>query len=114
MKMQSKGIVLMIISALATCTGQLMWKLASTNGTNLFLIAIGFVLYGTGAILMIIAFRYGEISVLQPMLSIGFVFSLLLAVVVLHEMINISKIAGILLIVCGMIVLSLSGKEKTK
>ncbi len=104
----------MIISALTTCTGQLMWKLSSTNRTNFIYMVIGFALYGAGAILMIIAFRFGEVSVLQPMLSIGFVFSLLLAIVILHEKIDFPKITGTLLIVCGMIVLSLSGKEKTK
>ncbi len=114
MKTQSRGIVLMIISAFATCIGQLIWKLSSINGTNLLYMAIGFALYGTGAMLMIIAFRFGEVSVLQPMLSIGFVFSLLLAVMVLHEKIDPQKMIGILFIVCGIIALSLSGKEKTK
>lgn len=114
MKTQNKGIFLMILSALATCTGQLMWKLSSVQGNVMLYILIGFVLYGTGALLMVIAFRFGEVSVLQPMLSIGFVFSLLLAVMVLHESINFTKIFGILLIMAGIFFLSRSGEDKTE
>ena len=110
MRRQDKGIILMLISALATCTGQLMWKISSDNG--LLSMVIGFILYGVGALLMIIAFRFGEVSVLQPMLSIGFVFSLLLAGIVLHESISLQKVAGVILIIAGMFFLSQGGKKE--
>ena len=52
-----KGILLMIISSIVVCIGQLLWKLG-TNG-DLTLLGGGFLLYGLGALLMITAYKFG-------------------------------------------------------
>lgn len=107
-----KGIAIMVLSSCMTCTGQLMWKLASISEHSLLFLMIGFLLYGMGAVCMILAFRFGEMSVLQPMLSIGFVVSVFLGMAVLGEQITVNKCIGICLIVFGMIFLGRSGKNK--
>ena len=43
---------------------------------------------------MIIAYRYGSLSVLQPMLSLNYVLSIIMAAFVLKEQINLSKCIG--------------------
>ena len=62
-----KGILLMLVSSICVCVGQLLWKLSATQGL-IFMLA-GFAFYGAGALIMIIAYKFGKLSVLQPMLS---------------------------------------------
>lgn len=101
------GIALMLTSALLTCTGQLCWKLSSSRESLLFLLA-GFVLYGCGALLMMAAMRFGELSVLHPMLSAGYALSVILGALVLGEEMAPSKLLGIAVITAGLVCLSTS------
>lgn len=103
-KKNKKGILLMIISSICVCVGQLFWKLSSTHGIPFML--IGFCFYGTGALIMIIAYRFGKLSVLQPMLSLNYVLSIFLASMVLEETITILKIIGVLVIIAGVIMIA--------
>jgi len=97
--MQSKhnpGIALMIASSCCVCLGQLLWKL-SING-KWFYLFLGFLLYGTGFVTMITAYKYGNVSKLQPILSINYVLAILLGYLVFGENITIYKIIGIVII----------------
>ena len=98
-----KGILLMVIAAVFACMGQLLWKLSVTEGI-LFML-FGFVLYGFGALLMLIAYRYGSVSVLQPMLSTNYVLSAILGFFVLQEELSVLKAAGIIIITSGVILI---------
>ena len=70
----------------------------------------GFAVYGVGAMSMILAYRWGELSVLQPINSMSYVFSTILAVLILHEKVPPINIAGIVLIVSGVIVMGVNSK----
>lgn len=94
----------MLLSSLCVCLGQLFWKLAATDANLLFL-AIGFCLYGMGAMIMIVAYRFGSLSVLQPMLSMNYVLTILLASWILHESFSWLKLIGITLITIGVILI---------
>ena len=96
-----KGIGLMVLSSVCACVGQLGWKLFALQADLRWLLA-GFSLYFIGALLMIVAYRFGKLSVLQPILSLNYVFSLLLAAIVLSEHISVLKIIGVLFIVYGL------------
>lgn len=98
-----KGILLIVGSAILVCVGQLLWKISATQG--ILPLLVGFVCYGIGAILMIIAYRYGELSVLQPMLSMNYVLSVILGVLVLHETLTLTKAMGICIISLGVILI---------
>jgi len=65
----------------------------------------GLVLYGLGAVMMVLALRHGELSVLYPMISLSYVWVAIIAVVVFHEQMNTPRIAGIVLIMAGVGVL---------
>lgn len=111
--MLKKGILLMLLSSLLTCTGQLVWKLASGKQQDtpyFLLLLLGFIMYGLGAILMIVAFRFGDVSILHPMLSFGFIVSLFYGAGILHEEIRLSNILGVMVIVVGIICLGKSHK----
>ena len=106
-KTLSTGIALMLASALLTCCGQLCWKLSANGGSALYLLA-GFALYGCGALLMMSALRFGELSVLHPMLSAGYALSIVLGALVLGEEIAANKLLGIAVITAGLVCLSTS------
>ena len=88
-----KGILLMLISSVCVCIGQLFWKISATQG--ILALFIGFVLYGVGALVMIIAYRFGKLSVLQPMLSLSYVLSIFLATFILKERISLFNCVGV-------------------
>jgi len=100
-KKNKKGILLMLFSALFACFGQLLWKLSADG--NMYYLAFGFLLYGLGAVIMLYAFRFGSLSVLQPMLSISYVISIFLAAAILHEQITPLKIIGVIAVIIGVI-----------
>ena len=97
------GMMIMTCSALCTAFGQYFWKLS--QGSNLLIMFIGFVFYGFGALTMILAFRFGSLSVLHPMLSLGFVFGLVIGVLLLHEALDVNKIVGLIFILFGVTML---------
>lgn len=103
-KKNKKGIMLMCLSSAFVCIGQLFWKLA-VEGT-LFYLAAGFLLYGIGALIMLIAYRYGSLSVLQPMLSLNYVFSIILSVSILHETVTLLKSIGVIIIIAGVFLIA--------
>ena len=105
------GIAIMLMSSVLTCTGQLCWKLASSKESVLFLVG-GFALYGFGALLMLVAMRFGELSILHPMLSAGYILSVILGAVVLSEPVAPNKLVGIGVIIVGLILISSSKKEE--
>ena len=61
-QMNKKGILLMLISSLCVCIGQLLWKLSADRGIIVML--AGFLFYGAGALVMLVAYRFGKLSVL--------------------------------------------------
>ncbi len=103
-KKNRKGILLMILSSICVCVGQLLWKLSVSYGTAFVL--SGFFFYGVGALIMITAYRFGKLSVLQPILSLNYVLSIILAVLVLKEEITVNKCIGVLVIICGVIMIA--------
>lgn len=94
----------MLVSSICVCIGQLLWKLSSMQG--LVFMLVGFVFYGAGALIMIIAYKFGKLSVLQPMLSLNYVLSILLAAFVLREAITLYKVIGVIIITCGVITIA--------
>lgn len=98
------GIFLMLASSICVCFGQLFWKIADMN---LFLLALGFALYGIGALFMIIAYRFGPLSVLQPVLSLNYVLSIAIAALILKEPVTILKCVGVIVIILGVLFVAL-------
>ncbi len=98
------GIGLMLISSMCACVGQLMWKLSDQRGMVYLL--VGCALYVIGGMVMLVAYRFGSLSVLQPMLSIGYIFSGILGMVVLHEPLTTTKIFAILIITAGAVLIA--------
>lgn len=97
------GILLMLVSSVFACFGQLLWKISADKG--LIFLLIGFALYAVGALVMLVAYKFGSLSVLQPMISLNYVLSLILATTILKEPITIMRVIGVLIIIIGVILI---------
>lgn len=93
----------MICSAVCACAGQLLWKLSAENGLLWALVGFGF--YGLGALFMLIAYRFGSLSVLQPMQSVNYVLSIIIGALVLSEAVTVKKVIGVLIIMAGIVLI---------
>ena len=97
----------MICSAVFVSFGQMYWKvfrMTDTHGivpSGLGALALGLVLYAAGALIMIYAYRFGKLSVLQPMLALSYVLAIFIAVLLLGEHLSIVRVAGIAVIIIG-------------
>ena len=111
----------MLIAALFTVTGQILWKVAMMQGELVDLVKfgenfwdvflplfLGFVSYGIGAALMIFAYRYGQVSLLHPFLGAAYILSLFAGAILFSEVINALKIAGVIIIIAGLVFLAWS------
>ena len=71
----------------------------------------GYCLYAVFAAMMIYALRHGELSVLFPLISLGFVWVAILSVIIFHEAISPLKGVGIAIIVAGVATLGRGGSH---
>ena len=78
--------------------------------TNLPLIA-GYTLYGINTLMMVLALRNGEMSMLYPIIALTYVWTTLLSYTLLHEPSNVFKNLGIATIVLGVAVMGWKGNK---
>ncbi len=102
------SLISIILCTVMTTIGQILWKLGVKSTSNFIsyfniYIILGFVVYGIGAILIIIALKFWELSKVHPFLALGFVWITILAPIILREIITITKIIGIVTIIMGVI-----------
>jgi len=78
--------------------------------TNLPLIA-GYVLYGINTVMLVMALREGELSVLYPIIALTYVWVTLASYIRLHEPPNVYKNIGVTTIILGVIIIGRAGKK---
>jgi len=116
MKTKPWAIALVILFTFLMSAAQILYKIGAqrlafnlTILTNWPLI-IGIILYGISAILMIISFKGGEISVLYPILALTYVWvSLLIPHFIPGDTMNPTKWLGIILILSGVSSIGIGG-----
>ncbi len=112
------AIELIILCTIFTSIAQIFYKRGSADLsfdimswiTNIPLI-IGWLLYILGAIIMIIAFKGGEVSVLYPIIATSYIWVCLMSAYFFNETFTIFKIVGVLIIIIGIILISRGSKE---
>jgi drug/metabolite transporter (DMT)-like permease len=108
MRRKSKAITLVIICTLFSALGQLFYKLSAASFefnivkliTNYNLI-LGLLFYFIGAILLVFALKFGQLSTVYPFISITFIWVFILGVLLLGELISPFKVLGTLTIIGG-------------
>jgi multidrug transporter EmrE-like cation transporter len=71
----------------------------------------GYCLYGVFTVLFVFALRDGELSILYPLISLGYVWVAIIGALAFHEAMNPLKLTGIAIIMAGVTVL---GRGSTK
>ena len=106
------SILLTVLGTICAASGQIMLKKASPrmsitiNGiikNPPFL--IGLFLYGSSMIFSIVALKGAELSILNPITSLNYVWAAFLSMWFLNEKMNIYKWIGVALIMIGVIVI---------
>ena len=118
MNVNKKAIFLILITTFLTSAAQILFKTTANDLvfdivkiiTNYNLL-IGLLLYLVGGILVIISFRYGEITILYPILATSYVWVNLLSNYFFDEQINIFKWMGIAAIIIGVSLLGFGKKN---
>ncbi len=117
-----KAFYLIILCTIFTSVGQLLWKKGLINLNlsdglsflNLFII-LGFISYGFGFILMLLALRSGELSVLYPIISTGFIWiSIFSPLFFPTDAMNIWKWSGVILIILSVSLLGIGANRTDK
>ena len=62
---------------------------------------------------MVVSFKFGEISILHPMMSMSYALSQILGYFILFEPVTFKKLAGIVLIMCGTVFLGLASRQRS-
>ncbi len=113
------AIIIVFLTTLITSLAQVFIKKGLT-GFELTLpfilsdysLITGWVLYALAAVLLIIALRLGELSVVYPVIASSFIWVTILAAIIFHDVIGPLKIAGITLIIIGISLIGLGGVRK--
>lgn len=111
----------MVICTLITAAGQIFLKLAADNFSpdlslvfkNYYLMA-ALILYAIGLVIMTLCYKYGELSVLYPIISLSFIWVSLLSFFWLGESLNAFKIGGVVLTVLGVSFVGKGANGSTK
>ncbi len=78
--------------------------------TNLPLFS-GYACYGLSTVLLVLALKDGELSLLYPVIALTYVWVTGLSFLIFHDTVNPLKLAGIVIIVFGVAVLGRGGKK---
>jgi uncharacterized membrane protein len=113
-----KSILLVLACTVFGAAAQILMKVGMTHFkldviailTNYPLVA-GYVLYGVNTLLMVIALKEGELSMLYPIIALTYVWVTLLSYTLLSEPPNVYKNIGIGTIMIGVAVLGRGGKK---
>lgn len=71
----------------------------------------GYCLYGLSTLLLVLALRDAELSLLYPVIALTYVWVTILSFLIFHDEINPWKLLGIVLIVVGVGVLGKGGRR---
>jgi len=105
-------IILVLICAILGASGQIFFKLASKDvSVNIFdwitnyKFIIGATLYALSAVLFVVALKFGELSILYPIIATSYIWVTIFAIFILGESFSITKVIGTILILLGIAVI---------
>ena len=121
-KTQKQAILFILLCTVFTSLGQILWKLGLVNVefSNLFTFVnfpfiLGFFAYGIGFGLMLRAFKYGELSVLYPIVATSYVWvSLFSPIIFPNDFMNVWKWLGVLVILISVSLLGIGSSRRKK
>lgn len=116
---QRKSFALLLICTVLGAGAQILFKTAgNAMGASPSLIEVitsvplvsGYALYGLSLVLLSYALRHDELSSLYPLISLTYVWVLVLSVFLFNEPLSFPKVVGVLTIMAGVVVISRGAK----
>jgi multidrug transporter EmrE-like cation transporter len=71
----------------------------------------GYSLYGLSTILLVLALRDGELSILYPVISLTYVWVTVLSMMLFKEIVNFWKLSGLAIVVLGVALIGRNSKQ---
>ena len=113
-----RAVLLVLACTVLGAAAQILLKIGMTHFspqplallTNVPLV-VGYTLYGVNTLMLVLALRDGELSMLYPIIALTYVWVTLLSYFVLGENPNLYKNIGIAIIVTGVAVLGRGGRK---
>ena len=118
MNKKLRSVMLVILCTLFTSVAQVLYKIASKTIswspidliTNYWLLG-GMALYAGGAVLLIVALRHGNVSLLYPIIATSYIWVTLLSKFIFLEQIHILRWLGIVTIIAGICFIAFGEKD---
>jgi multidrug transporter EmrE-like cation transporter len=114
-----QAVLLMIVCTIFTSVGQILLKFGvdifdKNHVLSLFNVPLilGFFAYVIGAMLMLAAFRVGELSVIYPIIATSYVWVSLISPLLFPDVMNVWKWLGVLTILLSVTILGFSGRKE--
>ena len=116
---RKKSIFIIILATFLVSLAQVFFKIGSQTVTkqisSLLLnlpLFFGFLFYGFGAILVLMALRGNELTLIYPMITTSYVWVFFISVYFFDEIFSFFKVFGILLIIMGISIINMSKSRK--
>ncbi len=113
------AILVVILCTIFTSVGSILLKtgvnrfsMSIEGALNAYPVLIGLFFYFIGFIMLTLAFRHGELSMLFPFVSLSFVWVAIMAAVFLGEKVSATEVGGVASIVLGVTLIGISGRKK--
>ena len=113
-----RSILLVFSCTVLGAAAQILMKLGMAHFTpslpailTNYLLLAGYALYGVNTLMLVLALREGELSMLYPIIALTYVWVTLLSYALLREPPNLYKNVGIATIVIGVAVIGRGGKK---
>lgn len=120
------AIGLILLCTLITTTAQIFLKFGADKLPPLILnlqlitgilfdwpLLIGITLYGIGAVIMLVAFKGGDVTVLYPIFASSYIWVSILSSYFFTDTLNLIKISGILIIILGISFIAWGSKKNS-
>jgi len=101
----SMGFLLISMTLFGALGGYFFKKASSANGRLLQSLVIGGLFYVCGALLNVLLLRELPYSIVFPLTSVTYLWTLLISYFLLNEKLTIRKVTGVLFILAGAILL---------
>ena len=114
MEKRGLAIFLMVLCTIFTSVAQVFYKIGALRLPELFTnypILIGLILYGIGAVILITAFKFGEVTLLYPIIATSYIWVSILSWIVFAETIGVFNWLGIGLIMVGITVIAFGSRK---
>ena len=103
-------LITFLITAAQICYKSGMMRFPELSG--IFLVILGMIFYVSGAVMMIIAFRGGELSLLYPILALSYIWVSIASPMFFEaDIMNPMKWAGVFIIIMGITAIGVGSRK---